>query len=81
MPELSRSDFKQIARWHGFTLVIEKEYDSDAIGKRKSFDFVYVGWEGSKYLYRLGWFWRLQYDNRTMKEVVSLLEQARKENP
>ena len=80
MPELSRNDFKQIARWHGFEITIEKECDVLAKGRRRSYDFMYVTWEGAPVFYRLGWFWRLQSDYHTMKEVVELLEKKKRES-
>jgi len=70
---------KQIARWHGFKLVIEKEYDPGAKGKRKTWDRVYFSWEGAAYLYPVDWFYNLGWHVHTMQEFVALLNKKKQE--
>ena len=79
MGHLTRKDIKQIARWHGFSCTIDKEYDPNARGPQKSYDRVYIGWEGSKYRYAVDWFYNVQFNCRTIKDVLELFEKVKRE--
>lgn len=69
---LTRKDIRQIAEWNGFRCTIDKEYDPKAKGSRKSFDRVYVGWKGSKYIYPVDWFYNIQFRCKTISDVLEL---------
>lgn len=75
---LTRKDIIQIARWHGYRCVIEKEYDAEAKGKRKSYDRVYIGWDDSKWLHPVDWFYNVQFRCRTMADVLDLFEKVKR---
>ena len=77
---LTRKDIKQIAEWNGFTCTIDKEYDPDARGHRKSYDRVYITWEGAEYRYAVDWFYSIQFSCKTINDVLELFKRVKQES-